>query len=61
MPFQSDFKMECVYEFNFRAEIASFQYPFLLVNGTKLGILDFENNNALHDEGRNLKKVFPLD
>jgi hypothetical protein len=37
MPFESDFKMECVHEFNFSEEIASFQYPFLLIDGNEIG------------------------
>lgn len=47
MLLEKHFKMEYVYEFNFKTEIASFQYPFLLVSSVKFPILDLGNNNSV--------------
>ena len=60
MFFHSRFKAECVHEFNFRAEIASFQYPFLLFNDKTLAILAVENNNVVSDRVGVQENFFPL-
>lgn len=55
-----DFKFKCLHEFNFVVKIASLQYPFLLVSGSRLAVLDIENENTLMDEGCDFKTIFPL-
>ncbi|RZC32599.1 uncharacterized protein BDFB_000923 [Asbolus verrucosus] len=43
------------------SEIVSFQYPFMLVSGTKLAILNFKNDTIIFDGNKNLKKVVSVD
>ena len=58
--FDGCFGMECVHKFNFKTKIASIEYPFLVVSGTELAILNTENESVEFDGGWKFKKIFPL-
>ncbi|XP_044266057.1 uncharacterized protein LOC123012232 [Tribolium madens] len=57
----TEFKLECVHEFHFTTQVSSYEYPFLLLNGSKLGVFNFEDHSyEIYDGDQHFKKLFPL-